>query len=81
MALTPCIVHAQSTTITGKVTDALTNEAIPFATIIFKGSNTGTNTNFDGNFRLSSTTPTDSILCTLIGYKPVVMRVKKVNLK
>jgi hypothetical protein len=73
----PNIIYAQTTTITGKVTDALTNEAIPFATIIFKGSTTGTNTDFDGNYRLNSTSPTDSILCTIIGYKPVVMRVKK----
>jgi hypothetical protein len=77
MALIPFAINAQSTTITGKVTDALTNEAVPFATVIFKGSNIGTNTDFDGNFRLNSATPTDSILCTLVGYKPVVMRVKK----
>jgi hypothetical protein len=77
MATMPCMTYGQSTTITGKVTDALTNEAIPFATVIFKGSTTGTNTDFDGNFRLSSTSPTDSILCTIIGYKPVVMRVRK----
>jgi hypothetical protein len=77
MAILPCMIYGQSTTITGKVTDALTNEAIPFATVIFKGSTTGTNTDFDGNYRLSSTSPTDSILCTIIGYKPVVMRVRK----
>jgi hypothetical protein len=77
MATMPCMTYGQSTTITGKVTDALTNEAIPFATVIFKGSTTGTNTDFEGNFRLSSPTPTDSILCTIIGYKPVVMRVRK----
>jgi hypothetical protein len=77
MATMPCMTYGQSTTITGKVTDALTNEAIPFATVIFKGSTTGTNTDFEGNFRLNSTSPTDSILCTIIGYKPVVMRVRK----
>ena len=77
MATLPCMTYGQSTTITGKVTDDLTNEAIPFATVIFKGSTTGTNTDFEGNFRLSSSTPTDSILCTIIGYKPVVMRVRK----
>jgi hypothetical protein len=77
MALTPFTIFGQSTTITGKVTDALTNEAVPFATVIFKGSNIGTNTDFEGNFRLNSATPTDSILCTLVGYKPVLMRVKK----
>ena len=75
--LIPVFSFAQKTVITGKVTDELTNEAVPFATVLFKGSTIGTNTDFEGNFRLISDTPTDSILCTLIGYKPVVMRVKK----
>ena len=75
--LLPAITYAQKTIITGKVTDELTNEAVPFATVIFKGSNTGTNTDFEGNFRLNTDAPTDSVLCTLVGYKPVVMKVKK----
>ncbi|HQK98238.1 MAG TPA: DUF5686 family protein, partial [Bacteroidia bacterium] len=68
---------AQETSISGKVTDALTNEPVPFATVIFKGTTTGTNTDMDGKFNLSSANPTDSIICTLVGYKPVKMRVKK----
>ncbi len=68
---------AQETSISGKVTDALTNEPVPFATVIFKGTTTGTNTDMDGKYSLSSANPTDSIICTLVGYKPVKMRVKK----
>ncbi|MBK9636300.1 MAG: carboxypeptidase-like regulatory domain-containing protein [Bacteroidetes bacterium] len=68
---------AQQTKIRGKVTDQLTNEPIPFATIVFKGTTIGVNTDMDGKFFLSTETPGDSIMCTLIGYQPVKMRVKK----
>ena len=70
-------ISAQETSISGKVTDDLTNEPIPFATIIFKGTTIGVNTDMDGKYSVSSQTPTDSIICTLVGYKPVKMRVKK----
>ncbi|MGB0367230.1 MAG: TonB-dependent receptor domain-containing protein [Flavobacteriaceae bacterium] len=44
---------AQST-ISGKVTDAETNEPIPGVNILIQGTSEGTNTDFDGNFMLSS---------------------------
>lgn len=71
------VVQAQQTKITGKVTDELTNEPIPFATVVFKGTTIGTNTDFDGKYFLTTDTPGDSIICTLVGYKTVKMRVKK----
>ncbi|CAN5510304.1 DUF5686 family protein [soil metagenome] len=71
------VTFAQETRITGKLTDVLTNEPIPFATVIFKGTIIGANTDFDGNFTLTTTEPTDSILATMVGYQQVKMRVKK----
>lgn len=71
------ISFAQQTKIRGKVTDQLTNEPIPFATVVFKGTTIGTNTDFDGNYVLTTNTPGDSIICTLVGYQTVKMRVKK----
>ena len=70
-------VLAQTTNITGKVTDALTNEPVPFATVILKGSTIGANTDFNGSFQIITATPSDSILCTMLGYKPVMLRVRK----
>jgi hypothetical protein len=69
--------NAQQTKITGKVTDELTNEPIPFATVVFKGTTIGVNTDFDGKYIITTDTPGDSIICTLVGYKTVKMRVKK----
>jgi len=68
---------AQQTQIRGKVTDQLTNEPIPFATVVFKGTTIGANTDMDGNYFLATDAPGDSIFVTLVGYLPVKMRVKK----
>ena len=69
--------YAQTTRISGKVTDELTNEPIPFTTVVFIGSQSGTNTDLDGRYRLESDQPGDSLLFTVIGYENVKMRVKK----
>ncbi len=42
------------TSISGTVTDAETNEPIPGVNILIQGTSEGTNTDFDGNFTLSS---------------------------
>ena len=42
------------TSIRGTVTDAETNEPIPGVNILIQGTTEGTNTDFDGNFALSS---------------------------
>lgn len=68
---------AQTTRITGTVTDELTNEPLPFATLILKGTQIGTTTDFDGKYQLTTNTPGDSLICTLVGYVPVKLRVKK----
>lgn len=69
--------HAQTTKVSGKVTDELTNESVPFATVVFKGSGTGANTDFDGKYFLSTDQNVDTLIFTLIGYQTVKMRVKK----
>lgn len=71
------VLTAQTTRITGKVTDELTNEPIPFATVIFKGTQIGTNTDFDGKFHITTEAPGDTLICTLVGYNPVKLKVRK----
>jgi hypothetical protein len=70
-------VFAQNTVVSGKVTDALTNEPLPFANVTFKGSTTGTLTDFDGNYTMQTANPTDTLEARLIGYLPVRLPVKK----
>ena len=41
---------AQSSTIKGKVVDAINNEGIPFASVAIEGTAIGTSTDFEGNF-------------------------------
>ncbi|MCE2731963.1 MAG: DUF5686 family protein [Chryseotalea sp.] len=68
---------AQTTTVKGKVTDAATGDPIPFVNVLYKGTNIGTTTDFDGNFTLSTANPTDSLLATYIGYKSKSKKIVK----
>lgn len=58
----------KKTLIKGRVTDAETNEALPFVNVYFKGTQIGTTTDFDGYYNLESETPTDSLTASYIGY-------------
>src|SRR5262245_28048775 len=69
--------RAQATKISGRVTDALTNEGIPFANVAFKGTNIGAVTDINGNFSFETTTPTDSLTASYVGYLPVTLKVAK----
>lgn len=64
------------TLVKGKVTDAHSGDPIPFANIIFKGTTSGTSTDFDGNFEVKTTGPVDSLVVSYMGY---TTRVKKVT--
>ncbi|SKB93743.1 DUF5686 and carboxypeptidase-like regulatory domain-containing protein [Dyadobacter psychrophilus] len=56
-------------TIKGKITDATTGDAIPFANVGIKSSLSGATTNFDGFYQVTFTPPADSILVTYVGYE------------
>ena len=63
------LVITQKTSVKGVVIDATTKETIPFATVSFKGTKTGTTTDIDGKFTLESYYSSDSLLVTFLGYK------------
>ena len=66
---------AQNITVKGKVTDAQTNEGIPGANVVVKGTTNGTITDPDGNYALS--VPSDATLeFSFIGYAPQEVLVK-----
>lgn len=68
--LTISVGYTQQTTVKGKITDAGTGDPIPYVNVVFTGTNIGITTDFDGNYTLSSPSPTDSIIASYIGYKP-----------
>lgn len=70
LLLTPWLSLAQETVVRGKVTDANTGDPIPFVNVVFVNSTVGATTDFDGNFELKTSSPTDTVLASYIGYKP-----------
>lgn len=62
-------VLAQTRSLTGRVTGEK-GEALPGATVILKGTSTGTTTNGDGNFtiNLPNADPTTTLVVSFIGY-------------
>jgi hypothetical protein len=74
---TSLFTYGQKTSVSGQVTDLETGEAIPFANVFFKDSKIGTETDFDGNFELSSYYATDSLVVRFSGYKTAVVAVVK----
>lgn len=60
---------AQETIVRGKVTDVNSGDPIPYVNVIFQGTTIGVTSDFDGNYELRSSTPSDTIVVSYIGYK------------
>ena len=73
---------AQETIISGKVTDANSGDPLPFVNVILVGTTWGATTDFDGNYKIKTTSPSDTIAVSYIGYKtrkkPIVKGVTQV---
>ncbi|QTE24174.1 TonB-dependent receptor [Polaribacter cellanae] len=69
------------TKLTGKVVDE-TNQPLPGASVMVKGTTNGTSTDFDGNFTLNANSNSGAIVVSFIGYnnKTVVFSSSKTNL-
>ncbi|MHA7057326.1 vWA domain-containing protein [Aquimarina sp. M1] len=70
------VLRAQELTITGTVTDAVNNEPIPGVNIIIKGTNKGSQTDFEGNYSIHTNTG-DVLNFSFIGYETEEVEVKK----
>jgi hypothetical protein len=68
---------AQTTKVSGKVTDGKTGETIPFASIAFVDSRIGASSDMDGNYVIDTYYATDSIRVTSVGYIPRSFGVKR----
>ncbi len=58
-----------NTTVSGKVTESKTGEALPYVNIYFKGSAAGTTTDEQGNYTLKTSEDYDTLVASFIGYK------------
>ena len=70
LLFTPLWALAQSTRVHGRVTDALTGEGIPYATVYFDGTMTGVYTDSTGTYAIQSAEKENVTLisATVIGY-------------
>ncbi len=69
-------VSAQLTRVKGKVTDAETGEDVPFANVIFKGTQIGTISGADGSFQIQTSDNVTHIEVSFIGYETKQMPVE-----
>lgn len=68
---------AQTTRITGTVTDAVTRETLPFVNIAFINSRIGTTSDIDGRYSIDTYYATDSIRASSVGYVARSFAVRK----
>jgi TonB-linked SusC/RagA family outer membrane protein len=59
---------AQSGTVEGTVTDAVSGEALPGVNIVIEGTTTGTTTGMDGTFSIDVNEPGERLVFSYIGY-------------
>lgn len=70
------LVFAQTTVVTGLVTDGKTNEPLPFVSVKFNGTSVGGPTNNDGKYTISTDHPTKQIKVSFLGYKDALYNIK-----
>ena len=69
------LVQAQNYSVSGKVIDSETKEALAFVNIIINESNYGTCTDIDGKFEIKSSVPVDYIRLTYVGYEGKIFNI------
>src|SRR5688572_18013978 len=68
-------IQAQTYTIKGKVFNADTKEGLPFVPVLIKGTSTGAQTDFDGNFVIKTSKLGDSLVSSYFGYKRMARKI------
>ncbi len=67
--------QGQGSVVTGKVTSATDGSALPGVNIRLNNSSQGTVTDFDGNFSITTNSPSDTLVFSFIGYNTTYERV------
>ena len=64
---------AQTGVISGRVSDATSNEPIPFANVIIQGTTIGASSDIDGNYKITGIKPDlYNVEVSYLGYKPQI---------
>ncbi len=67
----PRYLHAHVTVVKGRITDAVTGQPLSYASISFEGAETGSNSNDNGYFELSTETDKVKLHISLLGYTTI----------
>ncbi|MBI9036944.1 MAG: carboxypeptidase-like regulatory domain-containing protein [Bacteroidales bacterium] len=70
------LLQAQNYSVSGKVIDSETKEALAFVNIILNDSDYGTCTDIDGKFKINSSVPIDYIQLTYVGYERKIFNIE-----
>ncbi len=83
LILASALAWAQNGSIRGKVLDDITNQPIPFATVVIQGTSTGASTDFDGNYVIENLEPgLVNIEASYVGYtKRTIFEIQVYNSK
>jgi len=71
-----CVYAQEETSVSGRILEKGTNNALPFVSIGFKGTKAGTTSDFEGNFSLKTTSPSDTLIFSYVGYKVEKRKIK-----
>jgi hypothetical protein len=70
------IAYSQKTIVTGKIFDQSTGEPLPFVNVFFKDSKIGTSSDINGQYRIETYYPTDSLVASMVGYGRLALKSK-----
>ena len=62
------VAFSQNKTVTGKVTDSKDGSGIPGASVLIKGTRSGTNTNTEGSFSLTASSTATTLVISAVGF-------------
>ncbi|MBP3354146.1 MAG: carboxypeptidase-like regulatory domain-containing protein [Bacteroidales bacterium] len=70
-------INAQTTYVSGIVTDSLTNEPMPFVTVYFRGTQTLQMTDEAGSFSIKTKSDAKELIISSVGYKDYIFPVER----
>jgi len=72
-------VQAQTTVVSGTITDAESNEAVPYANVVFKGTSIGAISDTNGHYQISARLALSAMQVSAVGYKMQEIKLKPGN--